>query len=288
MGTISKSLSEIKVLDHGLVALTRVDGDDMTPAEAARTSFNSDITEYTDKQNADLVDYLIRHKHTTPLEFCGAVFYMVMPIQVARQLVRHRTFSINEMSLRYVKPLPYSYVPARSRMNKQSTNNKQGSSSEIIDCPIEVEIVFTHHNEMSQLAYEQLLECGVAKELARGVLSVNQYTAWYWHANLHNILHFLKLRLDPHAQEEIRMYAQAMLDQLEIFFPNIIASWKNHTQEAITFSRDEWLAIRNVWFSLYEHGLKLKSIITQVEESARAAGLSTSRCNELLKKLQLD
>ncbi len=219
--------NEIQVLDHGFVALVDTMGNDRTPAQTARTSFRN-RKERTAEEDAKLTDYLVRNRHTTPLEFCQVLFYMKMPIFVARQLVRHRTASINEVSYRYVKAAREFYVPHATRMMKQSTSNKQGSSEdELVDDPSQCGFLIQRAGEIAFDTYDKLLAEGLAAELARTVLPVGTYTEWYWQCDLHNTLHMLKLRLDPHAQYEIRVYAQAMLDLLEPIYPTIIKSWEN-------------------------------------------------------------
>lgn len=217
---------EIAVLDHGFVALVDTMGDDRTPARTARTSFRNAKAERTVEEDARLTDYLIRNHHSTPLEFCQARFYMKMPIFVARQIVRHRTASINEISYRYVKAAREFYVPAPERMQKKATNNKQGSSDEIVAHPLALAALMELSGNRAFDIYEQLLEADLAPELARSVLPVGAYTEWFWQIDLNNLLKFLELRLDPHAQYEVRVYAQAMLDLITPVYPTIIASWK--------------------------------------------------------------
>ena len=218
-------MNEIACLDHGFVALVETMGSDRTPAQTARTSFRN-RKERTAEEDAKLTDYLVRNKHTTPIEFCQVRFYMKMPIFVARQLVRHRTASINEVSYRYVKAAREFYVPAPDRMQRRSDTNKQGSSSEVVDRPDLCTQVIQNSGNRSFDDYEQLLDYGLAPELARAVLPCGTYTEWYWQNDLHNTLHMLRLRLDPHAQYEIRVYAQAMLELLRPAFPTVIASWE--------------------------------------------------------------
>jgi thymidylate synthase (FAD) len=218
-------IGELTVLDHGYVALTDVMGDDRTPAQTARTSFRN-RRERTPEEDAKLTDYLVKNRHTTPLEFCQLRFYMKMPIFVARQIVRHRTASINEISYRYVKAAREFYVPDDLRMQQAPTHNKQGSSSEIVDDPERCAAVIHSICTLAFDNYEWLLGAGLAPELARIVLPVGTYTEWYWQIDLHNFLHFLKLRLDPHAQYEVRVYALAMLQLVRPIFPTIIAAWE--------------------------------------------------------------
>ncbi len=217
----------INVLDHGFVALTEVMGGDRVPAQTARTSYNNQ-KERTEDEDAKLTDYLVRNKHTTPLEFNQVRFYMKMPIFVARQLVRHRTASINEVSYRYVTAAREFYIPAIDRMQKAPQKNKQGSSDEVVDHPQACADLMSQSCNLSFDAYQALLDQGLAPELARAVLPVSTYTEWYWQCDLHNTLGMLKLRLDAHAQYEIRVYAEAMLKLITPIFPTIIASWSKH------------------------------------------------------------
>lgn len=224
--TVSRTMAqEVPVLDHGFVALVATMGDDRTPAQTARTSFRN-RKQRTAEEDAKLTDYLIRHRHTTPLEFVQVRFYMKMPIFVARQLVRHRTASINEISYRYVTAAREFYVPDAMRMQRKAETNKQGSSNEIVDEPHNCQQLMRTVCNNAFDAYDALLKHGLAPELARSVLPVATYTEWYWQCDLHNTLHMLRLRLDPHAQYEIRVYAQAMLDLIRPMFPAIIESWE--------------------------------------------------------------
>lgn len=219
--------NEIQVLNHGYIALVATMGDDRTPARCARTSFRNAGAERSEAEDARLTKYLVKHRHTTPLEFCQALFYMKMPIFVARQWVRHRTASINEVSYRYVRAAREFYIPDPNRMNGPSTTNKQGSSSVIVDHPNRVHQLIVDSCNASFDAYQKLLDEGLAAELSRTVLPLGTYTEWYWQCDLHNILGLLRLRLDNHAQYEIRVYAQAMLDLLRPVYPTIIEAWEN-------------------------------------------------------------
>ena len=219
-------MTEIACLNHGYVALDEVMGDDRTAARCARTSFRNKDQERTPEQDAKLVDYLIRNHHNTPLEFCQVRFYMKMPIFVARQLIRHRTASVNEISLRYVQATREFYVPALDRMQRQSATNKQGSAPELVDDPEGCAELICQSCEFAFDTYESLLHRGLSKELARTVLPLGTYTEWFWQNDLHNMLHMLGLRLDPHAQYEVRVYAEACLALLRPVFPNAIESWE--------------------------------------------------------------
>jgi thymidylate synthase (FAD) len=223
--TTMSAFNEIAVLNHGYVALTDVMGTDRTPAQTARTSFRNTKVRAAE-EDAKLTDYLIRNRHTTPLEFCQVRFYMKLPLFVSAQLVRHRTASINQISFRYVTATREYYVPAPERMQRKAESNKQGSSSEVVDDPALCESLITSACETAFDRYEQLLALDLAPELARMVLPVGTYTEWYWQCDLHNFLGMLRLRLDPHAQYEIRVYAEAMLELARPVFPTIIEAWE--------------------------------------------------------------
>lgn len=217
--------TEVRVLDQfGYVALTDVMGDDRTPARTARTSFRTKV-EKTAEEDAKLTDYLVRNRHNTPIEFCQVRFYVKLPIFVARQFVRHRTQSINEISYRYVQAAREFYVPAPERMQKKAENNKQGSSSEIVDDPELCRQTMDAVCNICFNGYEGLLANGLAPELARTILPVATYTEWYAQMNLANFMHMYGLRSDPHAQWEIREYAAAMISLVEPVFPTIIGSY---------------------------------------------------------------
>lgn len=215
----------IPCLDHGYVALDDVMGDDRTAARCARTSYRDRGRPRTAEEDERLTRYLVRNRHTTPLEFCQVRFYMKLPIIVERQLVRHRTASINAMSLRYVKASREFYVPAPERCQRQSETNKQGSASEVVDQPDAVRFLIQQTGDVAFDAYEALLHNGLSKEIARTVLPLGTYTEWYWQCDLHNLLHMLGLRLDDHAQYEIRVYAEVMLELIRPVFPTAIDAW---------------------------------------------------------------
>lgn len=200
-------------------------GNDRTPAQTARTSFRNRV-ERTAEEDAKLTAYLIKNKHNTPLEFVQVLFYMKLPIFVARQLVRHRMQSINEVSYRYVKAAREFYVPAPDRMQKKAETNKQGSSDEIVDDPGTCQALIVGAGNMAFDAYEALLRLNLAPELARSVLPVGTYTEWYCQWDMHNFLHMIGLRTDPHAQYEVRVFANAMLNLVRPLYPTIISAWE--------------------------------------------------------------
>lgn len=199
-----------RVLDHGHVRLIDVMGDDASVVRAARVSYGQGTK--TVNQDRGLIRYLIRNWHTSPVEMCECVFHLKMPIFVARQLVRHRTCSMNEVSARYSEMPDEYYVPEVARMQKQSKTNKQGSGDAFDEGEART-IQGSLNNGMSasMKAYKQALKVDLAREVARVSMPVSAYTEMYWKMDLRNLLHFLRLRLDSHAQLEIRVFAKLLL-----------------------------------------------------------------------------
>jgi len=200
----------IPCLDKGFIRLVDSMGGDDAIVQAARVSYGKGTTKVS--RDKGLIRYLLRHRHSTPFEMVELKFHAKMPIFVARQWVRHRTANINEYSLRYSEAREDFYIPDLKDIHFQSKFNKQGRDS--ADVPKELkEKVVKYFQEISERTfniYQELNEDGVARELARSILPVNLYTEWYWKNDLHNTLHFLKLRMDKHAQFEIRVFAEAM------------------------------------------------------------------------------
>ena len=216
----------MKVLNAGHVILQEVMGTDRTIDQCARVSFGFEEKERTDEQIARLVNYLWRNKHTSPFEMVETRWLVKAPIFVARQWMRHRTASINEMSGRYVKLYDEFYEPTEWRL-KPTDGAKQGSSSDSLawdDHIIAVHIMDQAIRAVRE-AHQQLDALGVANELSRMIMPVSQYTEWVWKIDLHNLLHFLTLRLDDHAQKEIRDYAEAMVAQLVDVLPMTMKVW---------------------------------------------------------------
>lgn len=217
---------QLPVLDHGFVALTAVMGDDRTPAQCARTSFANAGQERTAEEDARLTRYLVRNRHTTPLEFCQLRFYIKCPMFVGEQILRHRTASINKISYRYVEAKPEFYTPRLGRLVKRPDNVKQGSGDEQVNDPVVTQHTFQDAYQDAYAYYKQLIADGLAPEIARTVLPAGTYTEFYWQQDLHNFMHFLGLRLDSHAQWETRQYAEAMLQLARPHFPTAISAWE--------------------------------------------------------------
>jgi len=196
----------VKVLDKGFVRLIDFMGGDLRAVSSARVSFGGESKgEDKDKQ---LIKYLLEHSHHTPFEHCYFQFHICCPIYVARQWMRHRWASYNEISARYTEVKDEFYMPSEFRV--QDTNNKQGSlSSSDLDNK-KLREIYEKSIEASYAAYKKLLDAGVAREMARGILPVAQYTQFYWSVNARSLLNFLSLRQDGHAQKEIQDYADAI------------------------------------------------------------------------------
>ncbi len=233
-----ESLEEIlyqalPVLDHGFVRVVDYMGDDTAVVQAARVSYGRGTKKKTEDKG--LINYLMRHRHSTPFEMCEIKLHVKLPIFVARQWIRHRTANVNEYSARYSILDKEFYVPSPDHLAAQSDSNRQGRA-EVLQGEYAQKVLdmLRQDAEQAYQNYEYLLNeddqdpsrPGLARELARINLPVNFYTQWYWKIDLHNFMHFLSLRADSHAQYEIRVYAEVMLD--------ILKRWVPFTYEAFT------------------------------------------------------
>lgn len=209
------------VLDQGYVRLIRIDGSDADIIAAARQSYDKDAHDETRTEDQDrrLLNYLMRNDHTSPFEMAGIVVQVKCPIFVARQWIRHRTASVNEMSGRYTQLPDEYYLPTPDRIQGQSKDNKQGSDGTALKDAGVILDGLSYAQVEAQSVYEDTLQKGVSKELARICLPVSIYTTFTWRLDLHNLLHFLRLRLHPHAQWEIREYAKVLLEICQEAFP---------------------------------------------------------------------
>jgi len=242
-----KIFEERKVLDKGFVKLVDWMGDDSSIARAARVSYGKGTKSVN--EDSALVDYLIRHQHTSPLEMVEFVFHIKLPLFSMAQLVRHRTSSLNQISARYSVMEDEFYIPETLRT--QSKNNKQGS--EVGDLGDFQKYFLKKIQRISKDAhedYEILMKHGVAREMARMILPQNLYTQVYWKQDLKNLLHLLKLRMDTHAQYEIRVFADAIYDIIKEIVPNTVSSWENHILNSVTFSKDEIEVLKTKGFNV--------------------------------------
>lgn len=236
---------EFPVLDKGFIRLVDYMGGDERIVQAARVSYQ----EGTKPKSKDrgLIDYLMRHKHTSPFEQVIFTFHCKLPIFVARQWVRHRTARLNELSGRYSVLKEEFYVPSASAIRFQdNVKNKQGSTDEEVPVELVNEITGILIDDQVALgrSYNKLLNNNIARELARINLPLSVYTEWYWQIDLHNLFHFLKLRIDDHAQLEIRQYAKVMLAMVKAVVPMAYDAFENHILNGISFSGKEMDALR--------------------------------------------
>lgn len=233
---------EIKVLDKGFVRLVDYMGGDARIVQSARVSYGGGTK--TVRQDRGLIHYLLKHAHTSPFEQVQLTFHTKMPIFVARQWVRHRTARLNEISGRYSIMRDEFYLPEPEHVCSQSESNKQGRAEAL---PAEEAHAIIEAMEREQREtyanYEKLLEKNVARELARVNLPNSLYTEWYWQIDLHNLFHFLRLRMDAHAQYEIRVYAEAMAQCAKAVAPLAYEAFEEHLLGGVKFSRAECEAL---------------------------------------------
>lgn len=236
-------LEEIKVLDKGFVRLIRSMGDDSAIVQCARTSYGKGTK--TVSEDRGLIRTLIRERHTSPLECIQFTFHIKAPIFVFRQWHRHRMWSYNEISGRYSEMADEFYVPLEEHVTKQNPINKQGGTSEYVGAPPFEDVNYQWRDMMdaeqyiTRVKYEGYLKSGMRRELARINLPLSQYSEMYATVDLHNLFHFLKLRLDSHAQYEIRVYAEALLKLIEPIVPIAVEAFKDYVLDSINFSKNE-------------------------------------------------
>lgn len=235
---------EYPVLDHGFVRLVDYLGSDLRIVQSARVSYGEGTKTY--RQDKGLINYLMRNDHTSPFEQVNFTFHIKMPIFVARQWIRHRTAKVNEISGRYSIMKDEYYTPTEDKINFQSDDNKQGRSSEEVSPEIKAQVYSLLAEEREHITenYHKILDLGIARELARIDLPLSTYTQWYWQMDLHNLFHFLALRLDEHAQYEIRVYAQTILEIVRKVCPIATEAFENNMLHGVRFSGTEMDAIK--------------------------------------------
>lgn len=237
----------VKLLDHGFVRVIDYMGDDHAIVQAARVSYGRGTKKVS--EDTGLIRYLMRHRHTTPFEMCDIKFHVKLPIFIARQWIRHRMASVNEYSARYSVMDREFYIPEPAQLAAQSTLNRQGRDA-ILEGEEAARVLALLRSDAERAYdnYEWMLNegtpeqpadqdrMGLARELARMNLTLNTYTQWYWKTNLHNLFHFLSLRADSHAQYEIRVYADAMLDIVASWVPVAYQAFMDYRMGAASFS----------------------------------------------------
>ncbi len=259
---ISPGLEEVlydafPVLDHGFVRVIDYMGNDSAIVQAARVSYGKGTKKMSEDRG--LIHYLLRHSHTTPFEMCEVKFHVKLPMFVARQWIRHRTANVNEYSARYSILDKEFYIPSPEHLATQSPTNKQGRgvslspeySKYVMDLlKQDSELLYSHYEELlNEDSAGNILnpeKDGLARELARMNLSMNYYTQWYWKIDLHNLMHFLNLRADGHAQYEIRAYADVMLSLLEKWVPHTYEAFIQYRKEGGHFSKNGVLALKKL------------------------------------------
>tara|TARA_B100000073_G_scaffold271866_1_gene231602 strand:+ start:338 stop:1273 length:936 start_codon:yes stop_codon:yes gene_type:complete len=273
-----------EVLDHGFVRVIDYMGDDSAIVQSARVSYGKGTKQISNDKG--LIKYLMRHRHSTPFEMCEIKFHVKLPIFIARQWIRHRTANVNEYSARYSILDKEFYIPSMENVAAQSTINNQGRGEVLTnDEAAEVISILKKDAEQTYANYEMLLnensegvsidetKPGVARELARMNLTLNTYTQWYWKIDLNNLLHFLALRADAHAQYEIRVYADIMMD--------IVKKWVPIAADAFEDYR-----IGGTEVSAKEINL-LKKLLKGEKASYEEEGISKREWSELQRKFDL-
>ena len=247
----------LPVLDHGFVRVVDYMGDDGAIVQAARVSYGRGTRRISEDKG--LINYLMRHRHTTPFEMCEIKYHVKLPIFVARQWIRHRTANVNEYSARYSILDNEFYVPAPEHLAAQASVNRQGRGDVIEGAAAQrVLDLLRNDAERAYAGYTTLLNedasgapadpawPGLARELARMNLSLNFYTQWYWKIDLYNLLHFLSLRADPHAQYEIRAFAEAMLATVQRWVPMAYDAFLEYRMNAVTISATGLAVVRRM------------------------------------------
>jgi thymidylate synthase (FAD) len=231
---------EFKVLDKGFIRLVDYFGSDERIVQSARVSYGKGTKSV--REDKLLIDYLWKNEHTSPFEQVVFTFHCKLPIFVARQWIRHRTARLNEISGRYSVMKEEFYIPEKENIKFQSKDNKQGRSEELVPDELKERVlnILKESNSISFKGYTDMIESGLARELSRINLPLNLYTEWYWQIDLKNLLHFLKLRLDHHAQYEIREYAKVMGGIVKIVCPYTWEAFEEHTLFSVKFSKSEF------------------------------------------------
>lgn len=229
----------INVLDKGFIEVINIFGIEQDVVTSARVSYNNDKKCLDEERDKKLINFLLKHNHLSPFEMLSVVFHLKVPIFIARQIVRHRSVSMNEVSLRYTKCQEKDfYIPSIEFICSQSNINKQCSGEKLsYESALKIQDMITEYSNSSFNKYTQLLEMGLSRESARMVLPLNLYTRFYWKINLRNLLHFLSLRTGKGAQKEIVEYAKAMESIVREWVPNIYDAYVNYNKESFNVSK---------------------------------------------------
>ena len=275
----------IPVLDHGFIRVVDYMGDDAAIVQAARVSYGTGTKKL--REDRGLINYLLRHRHTTPFEMCEIKYHVKLPVFVARQWIRHRTANVNEYSARYSILDREFYVPDPANLAAQSAANRQGRG-DILEGEEAARVLEILKDDSARAYdhYEEMLNerddggvidgerQGLARELARMNLPLNIYTQWYWKTDLHNLMHFLSLRADLHAQYEIRVYAEAMLDTVKRWVPATYDAFMDYRMGGAYLSEKGLAAVRRM--------------LAGEDVTAETAGMSQREWRELKTALEQD
>jgi len=275
----------VQIHEFGFVGLIDTMGDDAAIAQAARVSYGAGTKSVSDNRN--LLRYLVRHKHTSPLEMAEVKFIIKCPIFVMRQLVRHRTANLNEYSGRYSEMSDEFYTPTEDYMAPQSLTNKQGRAGELNPADKKfITRIFRDVYDYTYGVYKRFLGQdkdfiagvphfsdefeGMSRELARTILPVSNYTECYWKCDLHNFFHFCRLRMDSHAQREIRDFATAMYNLAKPYFPLAAEAFEDYIFHSKTLSRMDILALRDMLHGNFEessekYGMSKRELVEFIE-----------------------
>lgn len=275
----NKTGTQIPCLDKGFVRLVDYMGDDAAIVQAARVSYGTGTKQVNEDRG--LIRYLMRHAHTTPFEMVDFKFHVKLPVFVARQWIRHRTASVNEYSGRYSIMKDEFYVPEPAQVRLQSATNKQGRSDETPpEQETEAILQALHLSQAESYSeYEELLDKNLARELARINLPMSLYTEWYWKINLHNLFHFLRLRLDAHAQYEIRVYAEALAELVKPIVPFAFEAFEDYVLHSFRLTKPEISALRQL--------LSTVDSLELDDATLAACGLSKREMAEFRDKMRL-
>ncbi|MBP9005190.1 MAG: FAD-dependent thymidylate synthase [Candidatus Marinimicrobia bacterium] len=234
---------EIKVLDHGFIRLVDYMGGDSRIVQSARVSYGKGTKSV--REDEALIDYLMRHQHTSPFEQVVLTFHCKMPIFIARQWIRHRAARVNEISGRYSVMEDEFYLPEETAIQYQNKDNRQGRDPQEVPAHLRQKVldILTKGQQVAYDDYQKMLADDIARELARINLPLSLYTQWYWQIDLHNLFHFLELRMDEHAQWEIRQYANVIADITRTVAPLAFRAFETHVVNAVRFSGSEIQAL---------------------------------------------
>lgn len=270
---------EFRVLDKGFVRLVDYLGGDDRIVQSARVSYGAGTKTF--REDRGLIRYLMRNEHTSPFEQVVLTFHVKLPIFVARQWIRHRTARVNEISGRYSVMLSEFYLPEGANIALQSESNRQGRQEEAVPPEMQEKIATRLAAEQARAyeSYEGLLDEGLARELARINLPLSLYTEMYWQIDLHNLFHFLKLRMDAHAQYEIRAYADTMFDIARRVAPSACEAFEDYVVKSVRLSAPEVEALRTAL------GLAGEQAPPALSEAAEAQGMTAKALGRLVRKL---